>query len=687
LRTRFRDTGRSSLDRTPGAAKSGTPGRVQPHESPRQRSRQPGLWLQDIPVPAIGINDVLIKVHKTGICGTDLHIYKWDAWAQKTIPVPMAVGHEFVGEIVEVGLQRPRLLSRRDRQRRRARRLRPLPQLPGRAAAPLCRHQGVGVNRPAPLPSTSRAAHDQRLVHPPTIDREVASIFDPFGNAAHTALSFDCWGEDVLITGAGPIGIMGAAIAGMPARAMWSSPTSTLAARPGEEDGASPGPSTSAKTSLADVQKELGMKEGFDVGLEMSGTRQAFRDMIANMAHGGKIALLGIPAEPMRHRLEQGDLQHAHDQGHLRPRDVRDLVQDDGHAPGRTRHPAGHHPPLTGNDLRPAGGDNARGASAPRATAGSHTRSPIMTPATPVLSLIGNTPLISLHFVAEDLTLLAKCEFLNPSGSIKDRFASCVIADAEARGRLRPDSVILECSSGNTGIALAMVGAARGYRVCILMSEGASIERRHLLRRLGAEVILIPAGQSYQAGIDRSRELAAADPRCFLPRQFENPVNTEDHERFTGQEILRQVPGPIAAFVAGYGTGGTLGGCGRAIKHRFPAARIVAMEPAEDDLHAAECRCCFCIEGVAGQGFVPPLLREAPIDDRVKISGEEAMHMTRRLHREFGLLVGTSSGANIAAALRVARDLPPGAHVVTILCDRAERYFSTALFAETTAPP
>lgn len=300
----------------------------------------------------------------------------------------------------------------------------------------------------------------------------------------------------------------------------------------------------------------------------------------------------------------------------------------------------------------------------------------------PVLSLVGNTPLIPLHFAAEGRTLLAKCEFLNPSGSIKDRFASCVIKDAEQRGLLRAGSVILECTSGNTGIALAMVGAARGYGVTILMSAGASVERRHLLRRLGAEVILLPAGQNYQAGIDRSCAMAAADQRYFLPRQFENPLNALDHEHATGEEILGQVPGPVAAFVAGYGTGGTLAGCGKAIKRRFATARIVAMEPAEEGHHASECHCCFCIEGVAGKGFVPPLLREAPLDDRVKISGEEAMQTTRRLHREFGLLVGTSSGANVAAALRVARTLPADAHVVTILCDRAERYFSTPLFAE-----
>ncbi len=281
----------------------------------------------------------------------------------------------------------------------------------------------------------------------------------------------------------------------------------------------------------------------------------------------------------------------------------------------------------------------------------------------------------------EGVTIYAKCEFLNPSGSIKDRFAACVIADAERRGILKPGATILECTSGNTGIALAMIGAARGYRVTILMSEEASIERRHILKRFGAEVVLLPAGGTYQAGIDRSREMAAQDGSFFLPRQFENPLNAEDHERSTGAEIIHQAPVPIASFVAGYGTGGSLAGCGRAIKARYPAARIVAMEPEPEESHAPQCHCCFCIEGVAGEGFVPPLLRQAPLDAKVKISADEAVQFTRRLHREFGLLVGTSSGANIAAAVRVARDLPAGATIVTLLCDRAERYFSTPLFA------
>ena len=180
-----------------------------------------------------------------------------------------------------------------------------------------------------------------------------------------------------------------------------------------------------------------------------------------------------------------------------------------------------------------------------------------------VLDLIGNTPMVRLHFEPEGVRIHAKCEFLNPSGSIKDRLAKGVILDAEQRGLLRPDSIILECSSGNTGIALAMVGAARGYHVTVLMSEGASHERRKLIRQLGAELILFKSG-GYQTGIDLSREMAAKDSRYFLPRQFENPLNPEDHERTTGQEILQQVPGPIDAVVAGYGTGGTLAEIGRA---------------------------------------------------------------------------------------------------------------------------
>ena len=296
-----------------------------------------------------------------------------------------------------------------------------------------------------------------------------------------------------------------------------------------------------------------------------------------------------------------------------------------------------------------------------------------------VLSLIGKTPLVPLYFSADGLTIHAKCEFLNPSGSIKDRLAKTVLVDAEQRGLLKPDSIILECTSGNTGIALSMLGAAMGYRVQILMSQGASVERRHLIKQLGAELILFESGGRYQTGITMSREMAAKDRRYFLPCQFENILNVVDHEHHTGREIIRQLDGPVDAFVTGYGTGGTLAGVGKAIKAHYPKSKIYAMEPAEAALLAGEMPCCHMIEGVA-DGFLPQLLKEAPLDGEVKVTSADAMAMTKRLHREFGLLVGTSSGANVAAALKLARELGPEKRVVTLLCDRAERYFSTTLF-------
>ena len=300
-------------------------------------------------------------------------------------------------------------------------------------------------------------------------------------------------------------------------------------------------------------------------------------------------------------------------------------------------------------------------------------------PRPPVLSLIGRTPMLPLRFAAEDRTIHVKAEFLNPSGSVKDRLALCIIEDAERRGLLRPDSIILECTSGNTGISLAMVGAAKGYRVKILMSDTASVERRYLIEQFGGEVQLFKPAGGYGTGIAMSKEMAAEDDRYFLPCQFENPLNAHDHEQYTGREILAQLPGPIAAFVSGYGTGGTITGCGKALRAAHPDVKIYAVEPAEAAMLSGEMPCCHSIEGIAG-GYVPPLLRGAHIDHPIKISSDDAMTMTRRLTREFGLLVGTSSGANVAAALRIARDLDPAARVVTILCDRAERYYSTKLF-------
>jgi threonine 3-dehydrogenase len=257
----------------------------------------PGLWLEDIPEPTIGINDCLIRVDRTGICGTDMHIYKWDAWAQQTIPIPMAVGHEFVGEIVEVGGNvydfKPgdivsgegHVVCGRCRN-----------CLAGRRH--LCAHtKGIGVNRPGAFAEYLALPMTNVWHHAPGIDLDVASIFDPFGNAVHTALSFPVLGEDVLITGAGPIGCMAAAVA-RHAGARFVVVTDVnpwrleLARRMGATHTVN-----AASENLADIQQQLGMQEGFDVGLEMSGNPDAFRSMLANMAHGGRIAMLGIPTE------------------------------------------------------------------------------------------------------------------------------------------------------------------------------------------------------------------------------------------------------------------------------------------------------------------------------------------------------------------------------------------------------
>lgn len=259
----------------------------------------PGLWLEDIPEPQIGINDVMIKIDRTGICGTDLHIYKWDSWAQKTIPVPMAVGHEFVGEIVEVGSNvkdfhvgevvsgEGHVVCGRCRN-----------CLAGRRH--LCAGtKGIGVNRPGAFAELLSLPMTNVWHHHPEVNRDVASIFDPFGNAVHTALSFPVLGEDVLITGAGPIGCMAAAVvrhAG--ARFVVVTDVNPWRLEVAKQMGATRTVNVTEE-SLTDVQKELGMTEGFDVGLEMSGNPDAFRDMLSNMAHGGKIAMLGIPTEPI----------------------------------------------------------------------------------------------------------------------------------------------------------------------------------------------------------------------------------------------------------------------------------------------------------------------------------------------------------------------------------------------------
>jgi threonine 3-dehydrogenase len=260
-----------------------------------KRKAEVGLWLEEVPVPTVGINDVLIKILRTGICGTDVHIYKWDAWAQKTIPVPMVVGHEFVGQIVEVG-ENVKDFHAGD-----------IVSGEGHVVCGRCRNclagrrhlckdtQGVGVNRAGAFAEYLSLPMTNVWYHDPAIPRDVQAIFDPFGNAVHTALQFDVLGEDVLITGAGPIGIMAAAVvrhAG--ARYVVITDLNPYRLELAKKMGVTLAVDVRS-TTIRDVQKQLGMREGFDVGLEMSGNANAFRDMLANMAHGGKIAMLGIP--------------------------------------------------------------------------------------------------------------------------------------------------------------------------------------------------------------------------------------------------------------------------------------------------------------------------------------------------------------------------------------------------------
>ena len=289
-----------------------------------------------------------------------------------------------------------------------------------------------------------------------------------------------------------------------------------------------------------------------------------------------------------------------------------------------------------------------------------------------ILDLIGNTPLLQLN----GGHVFAKCEFLNPGGSIKDRVALAMIEGAERDGRLGPDSVIVEPTSGNTGIGVALIGRLKGYRVRIIMPEGMSEERKKLIRALGAELELTPDEASLPGAVERARAMAAEDERVFVPNQFENPDNPRIHYEETAREIWRQMGGNINCFVAGVGSGGTLQGVGRYLKEHRPEVKIVAVEPKnvaallghEPGLHQ--------IQGI-GDGFIPPILDVELVDDVIEVTDEDAIQTTRQLGGDCGLLVGISSGANVWAARKVSEK--NGGNVVTVLPDRAERYFSTAL--------
>ena len=304
-----------------------------------------------------------------------------------------------------------------------------------------------------------------------------------------------------------------------------------------------------------------------------------------------------------------------------------------------------------------------------------------------VLEALGNTPLIKLSRMVPEgsADVLVKYEAVNIGGSIKTRTAYNMIQDAENRGILTPDTIIVEPTSGNQGIGLALVGAVKGYKVRIIMPDSVSHERRKLIQAYGAELVLVKdegdIGACIQACLDTALQMAADDPNVWVPQQFENPANPDVHKSKTALEILNQIDGDIHGFCSGVGTGGTLSGIGSVLKSQFPQMEIWAVEP-ENAAILSKGRITTHLQMGIGDGLIPENLDLDIFNDVTIISDEEAIDTARRLAREEGLLCGISSGSNVTAALRMAKKLGPGKTVVTVLPDTGERYFSTLLFEE-----
>lgn len=299
-----------------------------------------------------------------------------------------------------------------------------------------------------------------------------------------------------------------------------------------------------------------------------------------------------------------------------------------------------------------------------------------------ILELIGSTPLVKLRKLPaqEDATIWAKLEFFNPGGSVKDRICLAMIAAAEKEGKIRPGTTIVEPTSGNTGIGLAMVCAVKGYRLILTMPETMSVERRALLVAYGAQLELTPGNEGMRGAIKRAEEIVQKNKNCFMPQQFKNKANPEIHRQTTAREILSQIKGRIDAFVAGVGTGGTITGVGEVLKKKMGSVKIVAVEPARSAVLSGGNPGPHKIQGI-GAGFIPEVLNTSIIDQIIKVEDEEAMETARLLARKEGLLVGISSGAAAFAALKLSRELGKGKVVVVILTDTGERYLSTGLFS------